>query len=162
MMISEKMAQRLNEQVKNEYFAFWSYQAMAYALETMGHKGFAGWFTAQAKEEMGHATKIAGYLLDQGCEVKLQALPAPKTEYKSVQEVVEAALQHELNVTKQVHEIYAMAESEKDYATRKFIDWKVEEQVEEVSSMTNLLDMVKMCETKGQLFMLESRLSRED
>ena len=161
MMISEKMATRLNEQVKNEYFAFWSYQAMAYSLETMGYKGFANWFYAQAKEEMGHASKIANYMLDQGAEVKLLALPQPKVDYKSVQEVVEAALQHELNVTKQVHEIATMAEADKDFATRKFIDWKVEEQVEEVSSMNNLLDMVKMCETKGQLFMLEGRLARE-
>ncbi|HUV30034.1 MAG TPA: ferritin [Acidobacteriota bacterium] len=159
-MISDKMAARLNEQVKNEFFAFWSYLAMAYSFESMGFKGFAQWFFAQADEEKGHATKIAGYLLDQGAEVILQPLPEPKAKYASVEEIIKAAQQHELKVTKQVHEIVDLAVAENDHATRKFIDWKVEEQVEEVSTITAMLELVQKCETPGQLLMMESQLSR--
>lgn len=162
MMISKKMADRLNEQVGNEYFSSWSYRAMAYSLEAMGFKGFAGWFIAQSEEERLHAGKIAKYLMDQGAEVVLGKIPAPKTKYKSVPEIVEAALQHEMKVTKQVHEIADLAVAENDHATRKFIDWKVEEQVEEVATITDLVAVVKKCDTPGQLFLVETRLTRSE
>lgn len=158
MMISEKMAARLNEQVRNEYFAFWSYMAMALAFEDMGLKIFAKWYYVQAEEEKGHAMKISQYMLDQGARVKLQDLPAPKTDYKSAEEIVQANLEHELTVTKQVHEIVDLALSENDHATKQFIDWKVEEQVEEVSQATDLLNIVKLAQSPGQLLMLEGRL----
>lgn len=162
MMISEKMAKRLNEQVTHEYFAKWAYLAMALAFEDMNLKGFANWFYAQAAEEEGHARKIGTYMLDQGASVKLMALPEPKTDYKSAEEIVQAALNHELKVTEQVHEIARMAEEEGDLATRNFISWKIEEQVEEVASMTELLAMVKMAQSPGQLLMLQNHIKRED
>ena len=158
MMISEKMADRLNVQVKNEFFAYWTYLAMAFAFEEKGLKVFAKWFYLQADEEKGHAMKISQYMLDQGAKVKLQQLEQPKTEYATAQEIIEAALQHELGVTKDVHEIADLAFSENDHATRQFIDWKVAEQVEEVNSITELLDLVKMATSPGQILMLEGRL----
>jgi ferritin len=160
MMISKKMAKRLNDQVNNEFFAFWTYQAMAYAFEDMGFKGFAGWFHAQAQEEMGHAQKIAKYLIDQGAGVKLSTLAAPKATYKSVAEIVQGALDHELKVTKDINEIAAMAIKENDHATRQFNDWFVAEQVEEVATITEILDLVKKAQTPGQLLMIERGLSR--
>ena len=162
MMISKKMQKRLNEQVNNEFYAKWAYLAMAFAFENMNLKGFAKWFYAQAEEEQGHAMKIANYIMDQGGEVTLKVLPEPKTVYKSAEEIVKAGLDHELKVTKQVHEIAKMAETEGDLATRNFIAWKIEEQVEEVSSMTDLLEMVKMAQTPGQLLMLQAHLKREE
>ena len=161
MMISKKMAKRLNEQVNNEFYAKWAYLAMAFAFENMNLKGFANWFYAQAEEEQGHAMKIANYILDQGGEVKLSTLPEPKSVYKSAEEIVKAALDHELKVTKQVHEIAKMAETEGDLATRNFIAWKIAEQVEEVSTATNLLEMVRMAQTPGQLLMLQGHLKRD-
>jgi len=158
MMISKKMATRLNKQVNDEFFAYWTYLAMAFAFEDMGLKVFAKWFYAQADEEKGHAMKIADYMMNQGAKVELQKLSAPKTSYKSALEIIKAALAHELGVTKSVHNIADLAISENDHATRQFIDWKVEEQVEEVNSVTQLLDMVKMATTPGQLLMLEGRL----
>ena len=160
MMISEKIANRLNEQVNNEFYSSWIYRAMAYWLDNAGYKGFAGWFFAQAAEEQGHATKIASYLSEQGAQVKLGPIAQPKIDYKSVQEIIEAALEHEKLVTKQVHEIADMAIAENDHATRKFIDWKVEEQVEEVSTVSDILGWVKMAQTPGQLLMLQSQLYR--
>jgi len=158
MMISKKMATRLNKQVNDEFFAYWTYLAMAFAFEDMGLKVFAKWFYAQADEEKGHAMKISTYMMDQGAKVELQKLAAPKTNYKSALEIIKAALAHELGVTKSVHNIADLAFSENDHATRQFIDWKVEEQVEEVNSVKQLLDMVKMATTPGQLLMLEGRL----
>jgi len=160
MMISKKVAARLNEQVNNEFFASWAYMAMAYSFEDMNLKGFAGWFVKQADEERSHAMKIAEYLMDQGAPVKLAELPAPKVDYKKADEIVKEAVDHELRVTKQIHEIAKLAEKEGDLATRQFIGWFIDEQVEEVSTVTNLLEMVKMAQTPGQLLMLQNQLSR--
>lgn len=158
MMISEKMASRLNQQVNHEYFNAWSYLAVAYWFEEQGLKVFAKYFFRQSDEERGHGAKIAQYLVDQGVHVKLGVIPQAKTDFHSAKEAIEDFVQHEIRTTKQVHEIVQMATDEKDHATRNFIDWKVAEQVEEVASATELLAMVKMADTPGQLFMLENRL----
>ncbi|HVP07707.1 MAG TPA: ferritin [Candidatus Acidoferrum sp.] len=158
MMISEKMAARLNDQVKHEFFSFWAYLAMAYSFETMGLKGFARRFYKQAEEEKGHATKIAKYLVDQGASVKLTALDQPKVTYSSAQEIIEAALEHEKKITKLIGEIASQAVAEGDHATHSFIEWFVDEQVEEVSTVSEILGWIKMTNSPGQLLMLEGRV----
>lgn len=160
MMISEKMTARLNEQVKNEFFSEWAYLAMAFSFETMGLKVFAARFYQQATEEHEHAMKITKYLVDQGAEVRLTALPEPKVAYSSAAEIIEAALEHEKKITRQINEIASQASAESDHATHQFIGWFVNEQVEEVASMTELLGMVKMATTPGQILMLEGRVYR--
>ncbi|MFQ6009317.1 MAG: ferritin, partial [Candidatus Zixiibacteriota bacterium] len=129
-------------------------------FESMNLKVFAQWFYLQAKEEQEHAMKIAKYLLDQGAEVKLQALPEPKTSYGSAEEICQAAVDHELLVTKMIHDLVDTARSENDTATQVFLNWFVEEQVEEVASVKELLDMVKLAKTPGQILMLEGRVWR--
>ncbi|UCG61143.1 MAG: ferritin [Candidatus Zixiibacteriota bacterium] len=158
MMISQKVADKLNEQVKNEFFANWTYLSMAYAFESMNLKIFAKWFFKQAEEEREHAEKIAQYLLDQGAEVKLTALDKPQTGFKSAEEIVAGAVAHEKQVTRNIHDLVDLARAEKDHATENFLQWFIEEQVEEVASTTELLEMVKMAQGPGQLFVLENRL----
>jgi len=158
MMISEKVAARLNEQVNHEFYNAWSYLAMAYWFETLGLRIFAKYFFKQSDEERGHGAKIAQYLVDQGAQVRLGSPKQPTIDYKTAKEAIEAFVHQEIITTRQVHEIVDLAIAEKDHATRKFIDWKVEEQVEEVASANELLAMVKMADTTGQLFMLENRL----
>lgn len=158
MQIPQKVADRINVQIKNEFWSSWTYRAMAYTCEDMGFKVFAKFFFKQADEEVEHATKLADYLLDQGAQVKLTAIDAPKTDFKSLQEICAYFVEHEKKVTEQVHEIHRLARDENDLATENYIRWKVDEQVEEVASATELHQMVSMAETKGQLFMLENRL----
>lgn len=158
MMISKKMAARLNEQVNHEFFNAWTYFSMAYWFENEGLTVFAKFFQKQAEEEQGHGKKIAKYLIDQGAHVRLAALPAPVVDYKNAKQVVEAFVEHEIKTTKMVHEVVDLAIKENDHATRNFIDWKVDEQVEEVASANELLNMVRHAETPGQLMMLEGRV----
>jgi ferritin len=160
MMIPKKVASKLNEQVKNEFYSEWLYLAMAFAFESMNLSVFAKWFYLQAKEEHEHAMKIAKYLLDQGAEVKLQALPEPKASYKSAEEICAATVDHEKLVTRQIHELFDLARAEKDAATQVFLNWFVEEQVEEVASLTHLYEMVKLAKTPGQIMMLEGPVYR--
>ena len=158
MMISQKMAKRLNVQVNHEFFNALSYTAIAYWFEEQGLKVFAKFFFKQADEERGHGQKIAQYIIDQGAEVKLTAVEQPKVTFKSAKEVMENFVELEVKTTKMVHEIAAMAQAESDFATRNFVDWKVAEQVEEVASANEMLNMVKHAETFGQLLMLEGRV----
>ncbi len=158
MMISAKMAARLNKQVVHEHHNYWSYLAMGYWFETQGLKVFAKFFFKQGEEEKGHAEKIAKYLLDQGAEVVLTSLDKPKTSYKNALDACQEFVKLEVVTTKMVHEIVDMAQKEGDHATREFIDWKVGEQVEEVASANDLLNMVKLAGTPGQILMLEGRV----
>lgn len=160
MMISKAIAKRLNEQVNNEFFAFWAYQQMAYSFEDLDLPVFAQLFFKQAGEEREHAEKIAKYLTEQGAPVTLTKLDAPKSNYKSAADIIKAALDHELMVTKHWNDISDMAIKAKDHATRVLSDWFVNEQVEEVSSMNELLSMVGRAKTDGQIMMLEGRIWR--
>lgn len=157
-MISKKMIDRLNVQLNHEHHNAWSYLAMAYWFETAGLRGFAKFFHKQAGEERGHGEKIARYLLDQGAPVVLDNLEKPKNTYKNALEAVETFLQLEMKTTKMVHEIVALAEQEKDYATRQFIQWKVGEQVEEEATANAVLQLVKAASTDAQLLMIEGRI----
>ncbi|HWR81765.1 MAG TPA: ferritin [Candidatus Deferrimicrobium sp.] len=158
MMISDKMAARLNEQIKNEFYSYWLYLSMAFSLETMNLRVFGEWFHIQANEEQEHAMKFAKYLIDQGADVKLQALPEPKTKFASVQEICQGAVDHELQITKNINDLMDLARAEKDHATEAFLHWFVGEQVEEVASVKELLEMVKLAQTAGQILMLEGRV----
>ena len=158
MMISQKMADAINEQIKNEFFSYWLYLQMSFALEGMDLKVFAQWFNLQAEEEKVHAMKMAKYVLDQGGEVQLQSLDQPKSDFKSVQEVVEAGLAHEKQVTAWINDLMDLSIEEKDHASRSFFQWFVDEQVEEVATANELLSLVKMASSPDQLLLLENRI----
>ncbi|RMF77638.1 MAG: ferritin [Planctomycetota bacterium] len=144
MQISKKMNDALNAQITLEFQASQAYLGMMCMFESMGLKVLGGKFRAQSEEERGHAMKIVDYLLEVGGDVAIGELPAPKMKYDSVADAVEAALGHEQHVTKQVHKLVDLARKENDHATFQFLQWFVEEQVEEISSMENLLQIVKM------------------
>jgi len=159
MLISDKMSARLNEQINNEQYAAHIYLAMAGAFEKMGLKVFAQYYYKQSAEETEHAMKIFKYVVDTGAEVKLKAIGEPEAKWSDAEEIVKAALEHELKVTGQINEIVALAEEEKDYATRTFLNWFVDEQVEEVSSAQEMVDLVTMT-PKTMILPLENRIYR--
>ncbi len=158
MMISSKMVASLNKQIANEMAASHKYLAMSYCFEDMGLRIFAKRFMQQADEERGHALKIAQYIQDVGGKVSIDKLDKPKADYKSAKQIVQAAVDSELTVTKQINDLMAQADKEKDYATRSFLKWYVDEQVEEVSTMTDLLKLVTMA-GEQYLFQVEGRLA---
>lgn len=146
-MISSAMNRQLNGQIDSELLACQAYLAMACVLDGMALKGLAARFRKQSEEERGHAMKILDYVLEVGATVTLGALPAPKAKFASVVAIAEAALAHEEKVTQQINDLVALAEKEKDYATRSFLQWFVDEQVEEIASATHFLQLAKMAGT---------------
>ncbi|MCP4251029.1 MAG: ferritin [bacterium] len=156
MLISAEMTKRLNHQVTEELSAAHTYQAMTCAFDAMGLKIMAQRFQAQADEERGHGMKLLKYIMDVGGTVELEGIPKPSADCGSPMSILKAALDAELVVTKQYNELMAFAESEKDYATRSFLQWFVNEQVEEVSSMSDLVHLAEMA--KGNMLQVEMRV----
>ena len=144
MMISTAMNAKLNDQIGAEFGAAHAYLAMYCAFDRMALKFLAKRFLKQHDEEREHGMKILHYLHEVGGTVSLEAIAKPKKDYKNVEAIVSTALQNELDITAKINDLMTLAESEKDYATRSFLEWFVDEQVEEVSSMTDLLNVVKL------------------
>ena len=145
MMISQKICEALNKQITNEFFSAQVYLAMACYFDGKALKMLAKHFRRQTEEEREHAYKIMDYILEQGGQVTLEALDAPQNDYPSVVAALEAAVEHEKLVTRQINELADLAAKENDRATLHMLGWFVEEQVEEVSSMQHLLDIARMC-----------------
>jgi len=152
------MNDRLNDQINFEQYSSHVYLAMAAAFEKMGLKVFADYYIKHADEEREHAMKLFKYVVDVGGTVVLKAIDEPTGDWDTVEKIVQQTLDHELTVTRRINELVALAEQEKDYATRSFLQWYVDEQVEEVSNAEQLLSLVKMA--GGQVFYLEHRLAQ--
>lgn len=159
MMISDTMCAKLNAQIAAEFAAAHSYLAMACAFDRMGWKILAKRFLEQHDEERQHAMKFLGYVQEVGGTVTLEAIPQPAADYTGAEAIVQAALESEENVTRLIHELVALAETEKDYATRSFLNWFVDEQVEEVAGVNDLLTLVRIA--GDNLLQVESRIRHE-
>jgi ferritin len=144
MMISTAMNAKLNEQIGAEFAAAHAYLAMSCAFDRMALKTLAKRFLKQHDEERSHAMKILHYVQEVGGTVSLEAIAKPKKDYKNVEAIVSTALQNEKDITAKINDLMSLSESEKDYATRSFLEWFVDEQVEEVSTMTDLFNVVKL------------------
>ncbi len=159
MMIPQPVATLLNQQVANEFGAAHNYLAMACRFDEMGLKMLSEWFFRQSDEEREHGRKIMGYLMETGSNVKLQAIPEPSGDMETPKSIVKTALDQEIEVTRQINEIAAAAEANKDFATRSFINWFIDEQVEEVSTMSELLSLVELA-GEHHILQVEQRVAK--
>lgn len=160
-LISQSLNDAINAQVGREFGASMQYLQIAAYFDAAALDGAAKLFFEQADEERDHAMKLLKYVIDAGGEVHIPPIDAPKSNFASAEEAVGAALRWELDVTDQINNLVSIAVSENDYLGRKFLDWFVEEQLEEVSKMDKLLRVVKGVGERN-LFMLEAYLSHMD
>ena len=130
-MIGKAMQDAMNEQINKEFFSSYLYLSMAAYFEDKNLTGFAHWMRLQADEEREHAMKFYNYILDAGGRVYLKAMDAPETDWKSNLQVAEQVAEHEARVTASIHDLYALALEEKDYAAQVMLHWFISEQVEE-------------------------------
>jgi len=155
-MISEKLTKALNEQINAEFYSAYIYLSMAAYFEDENLEGFASWMKLQAQEEMEHGMKFFNYLHERGASVKLLAIEEPPTKWKSPVEVFKAALKHEQYVTGRINDLVAMSEKDKDYATNSFLQWFVNEQVEEEATADQMVHKLEMVAgAPGGLYILD-------
>jgi len=160
-MISDNMLTQLNNQIQREFYSSYLYLAMSNYCSSKSLIGFAKWLRAQADEERGHGLKLIDYVEAQQRPVTLQALGKPASEFKSVHELFETVLEHERSITGAIHDLFALAQSEKDFATQTFLGWFITEQVEEEASAQLVVDKLKMIgASAGSLLYLDKELGK--
>ncbi|PWB86987.1 ferritin [Methanobrevibacter woesei] len=142
-MVSENMEKAINEQLNAEMYSGYLYLSMAAYFEDQDYPGFAQWMRVQAQEELDHAMKFYDYLNTRGARVTLTAIEAPQTEWDSIEAVFKHVLEHEQMVTSLINNLVDIAIEEKDHATNQFLQWYVEEQVEEEESAMEVLGKIK-------------------
>ena len=140
-MPAERFVEALNEQVANEFAASHQYVAIAAHYEAQTLPQLAGFFYRQAVEERGHAMMMIKYLLDTDAPVRLREVAAPETSFGEHIAPIRLALEQEKTVSGQISDLFKIARDEGDYLSEQFVQWFLREQVEEVATMTELLDV---------------------
>ena len=152
MLFSDKMNSAINEQIGNEFGASLQYVSIASYFDREGLPELAGHFYQQAAEERDHAMRFVKFVVDAGGVVKIPAIPAPKHSFGSAEEAVQLSLDSETTVTQEINGLVDLALKENDHITKNFLNWFVTEQLEEVSSVSTLLSIIKRAGKEGLLF----------
>jgi ferritin len=160
-MLSKKMQDAINEQIKNELYSGYLYLAMAAYAEEQNLPGFAHWMKTQCQEEVEHAMKFFNYVAERGGRVELHAIDQPPVEFASPTALFEETLAHEKKVTALIHGLYDLALEEKDYASQVLLHWYIDEQVEEEKNASMIVDQLKLIEARGTaVLMLDKQLGK--
>lgn len=152
MLISKELNAAINEQIGHEFGAMLQYVAIATYFEGEALPRLAAHFYRQAEEEKAHAMRLVHYVVEAGGQVAIPKIPAGKSGFASAEEAVKLSLDQEITVTNQINALTDLAIKDNDHAARIMLDWFVTEQIEEVSSMDQLLRMIQRAGESGLLF----------
>jgi ferritin len=144
MKLSNKLEKVLNDQINLEFCSAYAYLGMAAYFDRTPFLGFAKWMKVQSGEELGHANRFFKYIVERGGKVTLQAIPEPKSDYKSPLDAFKVSLGHEQKVSAAICAIYELAAAEKDYPTLSFLKWFLDEQVEEERNVGDMLAKLEL------------------
>ncbi|AIJ20261.1 ferritin family protein [Amycolatopsis methanolica 239] len=154
-----KFYELLQQQVQNEFHASQQYVALAVWFDNADLPQLAKHFYRQAVEERNHALAIVQYLIDTDHHVDIPPTGEVRNDFAEPLELVELALEQEKEVTADFRTLMKAARAEDDYQGEQFLQWFLKEQVEEVSQMSTLVNVVKRA--NGNMFEVENWLARE-
>lgn len=143
MIIKQRVVEAMNAQIKSEFGASAQYVAIAVYFDEEGLPDLAQFFYTQAEEERMHAMKFVHFMLETGAKPIIPGLPDMRNEFTSAADAVQYALEQEMKVTDQINNLVRIAGEEGDHTSHNFLQWFVNEQVEEIDSMTTLLQTIK-------------------
>jgi len=159
MMLSKKMIDAINDQINYELLSSYLYLSMVAYCDDNDYQGAANFYRIQAKEEVDHAMKFYDYLLERDARVILKGIPDPEIEFGGYKDTFEKSLAHEKTVTKRIYNLMDLAIEEREHATISFLNWYVDEQVEEESNFNAILGKLKRAELDpAALYMLDDEL----
>jgi ferritin len=159
VLISEKVNAAINAQIGFELGNSHQYLSIAAYFEGEALFGLAKLFFKQSDEERDHAMKLLKFVLDSGGKVNIPTVPAPRAQFSSAEDAAQFALDSEIRTTQQVYELVELATQEKSYIALNFLQWFVNEQLEEVSTAQTRLTVVKRA--GSNVLMVEAYLAHQ-
>lgn len=158
MIIKQQLIDPLNAQIRSEFTASAQYVAIAVYFDDQSLPELAGFFYRQAEEERMHAMKFVQFMLETGSKPNIPGVPDIRNDFSGAEGAVQFALDQELKVTEQINNLVSVAVSAGDHTTNTFLQWFVTEQVEEVDTMTTLLQTIR--HSNGNLLWVEDFIRR--
>jgi len=158
VLASDKLVAAFNEQVGHEMAASLQYTSIAAYFDSENLPQLAAFYHRQATEERDHALRFVKFIVDVGGRVRIPDVPAPKWDYRSALEAAKLSLDWERKVTDQIYGLVEVAQADKNYIALRFLDWFVNEQLEEITVMDQLIALIERAGTN--LLMVEDHLSR--
>jgi ferritin len=160
MRLSVNLVMAMNDQINKEMYSEYYYLSMAAYFASENFPGFANFFIIQAQEERFHAMKFFNFLNERGARVILETIDGPPTEFTSPLEIFQLAYEHEVLVTDLVNKLMDIAIADNDHASKGFLQWFIDEQVEEEASMDDYVNRLKRIGDHGYgLMMLDKELA---
>ena len=158
-MLNQKMEAAINSQINAEIYSSYLYMSMATYFDAQQLPGMAHWMRVQAQEEMAHAFKFYKYVNERGGRVLLTAIEGPPTDWDSPLDAFSAVAAHEAKVTGLINGLMDLALETKDHATSSFLQWFIDEQVEEEASAGEVVGKMKLAANNpSALLMLDKEL----
>ncbi|WP_430811201.1 MULTISPECIES: ferritin [unclassified Carboxylicivirga] len=143
-MLKKKVEEILVNQIEKEAYSANLYLAMAVWADTSGYEGTANWLYAQAEEERMHMMKFIKYVNERGGKAIIPSIEQPPSEYKDIRAVFAQVMEHEQYVTELINGIVGVCLEEKDFTTHNWIQWFVNEQIEEEASVSAINDKLNL------------------
>ena len=143
-MLNKNVEKKLIEQIEKEGYSSNLYLAMASWAESNGFEGIAGWMYAQSDEERTHMLKIVKYVNERGGHALIGGLDEPPVDFSGIKALFEKVYEHEQMITASINDIVDVCLTEKDFTTHSWLQWFVNEQIEEEASVSAILDKLKL------------------
>jgi ferritin len=156
-MIKKAVELALNEQINAEFHSAYLYLSMSAYFHSTGLSGYANWMRIQYQEELAHATRFFDYVNERGGKVMLSPIGEVKISFTGIVNVFEETLKHEQQVTGLINKLMDISIQESDHATRSFLQWFVDEQVEEEANVEQILNNLKLIKGEGQGLLMMDR-----
>ncbi len=141
--MDKRLEKSINEQIAKEIYSSYLYLSMVAYFEKKSLDGFSHWMRMQVQEESLHGMKLFDYLCERGCEIVLGSIDKPPVDFKSIEDVFKKTLAHEKAVTASINKLYSLARDVNDNAALGFLQWFVDEQVEEEKNAGDILGKLK-------------------
>lgn len=162
-MLNINIQDAMNKQIQMELTSAYAYLALSAYFEEQNFGGFAKWMRIQANEELEHAMKFFDYIHDRGGRVSLYTIEQPTVTISSPLQGFEKALSHERKVSASINAIYAQAVKEGDFASQSFLNWFVDEQVEEEKNAEQAVAWLQMAgDNPAALLTLDHQMGQRE
>ena len=142
--MNDKIISLLNDQINKEFYSAYLYLDMANFYDSLDLDGYANYYMIQAQEERDHALLFMKYMQNNGLKVTLEAIAKPDKVFENIIDPLVVAAEHERYVTALINAIYHECHEDKDYRTMKFLDWFVDEQMEEEENADKMVSRYKL------------------